>query len=1009
MKNFKLNNLLFFLFILHGFFAFTQEKRISGKITDETSQPIPGVTVIVKGTAVGTATNLDGYYELDVPNNSDILKFSYIGYETVEITIGNQTTVNITLKESAAQLDQIVISGYRAAEQRAVKIKREALSVIEAITPADMGNYTDENIADAVQRVPGIQVERDDSGNGGGDRVSIRGIGPQFVNVTVNGRTPLSAGNEGIGDLRQFNMDVLPPEVIQGATIYKTSEAHLIEPGLGGLVNFQTAKPLSLSYKDGNNYYGAVNVRGAYNDFKGADGTLKPRISALFGVKSKNNKLGFFASALTSSDQRAYDATFARWRQQNITIDGTTERIYMPQMNYNPVREDRGRFGYSSALQWKPNEHWDVVADIVYSDYDITSFRDRRTLNFQTNGTLNGATTHKGYITSFLNNTNGNSERMEIYSAQYDTRTKNTIGGINLKWNNNGWTIAGDLSFSTLDFANLFNQGRYFSNLPGGVSFDSRNGGVPLVTYSEAEAADTANYALNNFGTLFKTVTVGDNSAFRLDIDKILNDQLTLKFGGRLNSSTIKIRRALATAASRVWDYSNQADAKQYFIDNYLTNNVTNYGNGTNVGVNNWVGFNHEFFRADNPTYFNQNYGGSLDTDGDIFDITDGDVPSWPAFMSDITEKTNSFYTQLNFKSAEGDALQLSGNVGLRAINTKITAKAFSSVLFSDPDDNIDDVNLDNTPSISGSERWDVTPSLNLNFDFTDNFKYRFSVVNTISRPDFADLTPTNTIRATNPLSTAIGTVNGSAVISNPDLKPYSVWQLDNTFEYYSKKGGAFVFSGFYKQLADFIIDQQTLGANADDLNNIGFPEAADQGLTFSDEQLYDVTKPVNYTGVSIYGFELGFVQPLSIISESLKNFGVQANYTFIDSKFDKDINNSETADQTFPGSSKHNFNGVLYFENSKLGIRFAYTKRSDFLRNFGGGSDVRANASYTEGYDQLNIRINYKVTPKLDLSISGQDLSAPDRRDYLLNDRQLWDRSTNKGQFYTFGVRYQI
>lgn len=992
--------LLFFL--LNLTLGFSQEKQINGNVTDENSQPLVGVSVSVKGTSIGTTCDFDGNYSIKT-SKGETLVFSFLGFKTLEVIVKDNSLINTVLQEDAAKLEEIIIRGFRGSEQRAIKVKRQAASVVEAITPADIGNYSDENLADALQRVPGIQIERDDSGNGGGDRVSVRGIGPQFVNITVNGRTPLSGGNQGIADLRQFNLDVLPPEVIQGAVVYKSSEASLVEPGLGGLIDFQTARPLSLKYNNGNNHFAAINVRGSINDYGDTDANLKPRISALVGLKTSNGKLGFFASALTSSDNRAYDATFARWRQQDVSIDGgAVESVFMPQLNYNPVREERDRLGLSSSIQWKPSDKLEIIADITHSDYNNASFRDRRTFDLRVNGNIDGGEVYNGYLIKGDNLTNGNSERMQLFSASYDTQTKSTIGGINVKWNSNNWTISGDASFSNLKFNNIFNQTRIFQAIPSGVSFNSM-GDIPSLTYDPAEAADRNNYSLNNFGTFFHTRTTGNNEAYRLDISKKFNDKFTLKFGGRLNSTTIEIRRALAPASARNFDYTNQADPLNYFIDNYLTGEVTNFGNGANVGINSWVGFNHEFVRADNPTYFGLTPGSTFEGN-DIFNITNGDIPLWPAFTSETTERTSSYYTQLDFNLNDS---KITGNIGLRTIRTEVESKGFSSVIFSDPDEIIEDVNLANTPSVANGEQWDFTPSLNLNFQLNDNLANRFSVVKTISRPDFADLIPTNTIQATNPQSTALGTVNGTATISNPDVKPYSSWQIDNTLEWYNKFGGAFVLSGFYKNVNNFIIDELFVGVNANELGDIGFPESP---FELSDQQLYDVTKPVNFTDVNIYGFEIGFRQPLSIISESLKGFGIQSNYTFVDSKFKESINNAEVDDQSFPGSSKHNFNGVIYYENKNLGVRLAYSTRSDFLRNFGGGAtSVRSNATYTEGFDNLTARINYNILENLSISVSAENLTGAGRRDYLLNDRRLWNRSTNKGQFYTFGVRYSL
>jgi len=223
---------------------------VSGTVTDSDEVALPGANVIEKGIKNGVQTDFDGKFTLEVADENTILSISYIGFEAQEIALNGKTTINIALKVSTAALDEVVLTGIRGAEQRAIAAKKAAPSVVETISPQDLGNFSDENIGDALRRVPGVQIQEDQTGGqDGGTRVSIRGIGPAFVQTTINGRQPLSAGLEGGSAFRQFNVNVLPPEVLNGATIYKSSEAGLVEPGLGGSVNFNTLRPLDVNYK----------------------------------------------------------------------------------------------------------------------------------------------------------------------------------------------------------------------------------------------------------------------------------------------------------------------------------------------------------------------------------------------------------------------------------------------------------------------------------------------------------------------------------------------------------------------------------------------------------------------------------------------------------------------------------------------------------------------------------------------------------------------------------------
>jgi len=1010
MKNVKPNKLFLLLFVLHSIFAFSQERQITGKITDETKQTIAGATIIVKGTTTGTTSDFHGNFEINVPEGANTLQISYMGYETIEKSIENLTTINVVLKENAAQLDEIVIKGFRGAEQRAIAVKRNAASVVEAITPADIGNYSDENMADALQRVPGIQVERDDSGNGGGDRVSIRGVGPQFVNVTVNGRTPLSAGSEGIDQLRQFNLDVLPTEVVQGAVVYKSSEAHLVSPGLGGAIDFQTVKPLSLNFKDDNNLFAVVNARGDINDY-GDNKAFKPRLSGMMAYKSDDGKFGVVVSAIYSDANRAFDAYVMPYISRNINEDTNGDGVgdiahqgvLSPNLvRYNPVRNSVERFGFSGAVQKKIGENFEINADVLYTQFDNRS--ERNQFRFFPQLETNNRTFGSDYLDIDENNilrgfdtsgSNAGVARTALAPTQYDNFQTSLMTGLNLKWQKDDWTISGDYSYSNIDFDQRLTLTQSWTNVPS-LTYDL-NGELAIFGADESVILDFDNAQVRPYAFLRDIMLKGNNNAVRIDIAKKFNENFTLNFGGRYSATYLDSRQAQKAGNTTLWN-ENYLD-NDYYEENYITGPLDpTFAQDRNIGVNQWLTVNQAALRADNPDVFNQTAGSSFE--GDLFDVQDGDLPLLTQNSWDLNEDLLAFYGQLEFKANIG--VPVTGNVGLRAVKWMLDSRAFSTVTLTDPSETIGPVNYDGVPTTVTSDRWDVLPSLNLNFALKDNVNLRASAVNTVSRPAYTDLRPSNTLRFINPESPDAGSQNGTASMSNANLEPYTSWNFDLTGEWYNKAGGAFVLSGFYKAINDFIINETTFDT---ELSEFGDFEI-DEDIPGIEDQLFDVTSPVNYSDVGLYGFEVGFRQPLGFISDAFANFGLQANYTYVDSKFDKEVNET---DNSFPGSSKHNFNGVVYYDGKIFGLRVAYNTRSSFLRNIGGGSDVRSNVTYTDGFDRLDIRANFEVAKGLQLSLSCQNLTASDRRDYTNNDPTLFTQLTRQGAIYTVGARYQF
>jgi TonB-dependent receptor len=991
--------------------VFAQTQHITGLITDSSGEPLPGVTIVEKGTTNGTITNIEGNYTIGNVSSNTVLIFSFVGMISKEITVGNQTKINVVLEEDVAKLDEIVVTGFRGAEQRAIAFKRESPSIVEAISPEDIGNYSDENIADALQRVPGLQVERDDSGNGGGDRVSVRGVGPQFVNITINGRTPLSAGSEGIDQLRQFNLDVLPTEVIQGAVVYKSSEAHLVEPGLGGAVDFQTIKPLSLRYKANENYFAVINARGDINDY-GDNQALKPRISGLLGLKTKNNKFGVVVSAISSSSNRAFDSYVMSYISRNIKEDTdgdgvsdiTHEDVLSPNLTrFNPVRNSVDRLGISSAIQWKIGNNLEANADFLYTEFDNYSTRNQFRLfpQLETNNiTFPSADLdidEDNVLRSFNTTSSSNPvSRTAILPTQYDNLQSNYMAGFNLKWEKDGWKIAADYSLSNIDFDQRLTFTQTWINVPW-MSYDL-TGDYAVFGYDQDEATSVANADVRDYVFLRDIMFEGDNQAIRFDIEKKVSDDLKISLGARYSSTDLASRQAQLAGAGQSWS-ENYLDEDSYF-DTYVTGTLDPaFAEGRNIGNNRWLTVNQALLRANNSDVFSQTAGSSFE--GDLFNVTDGDLPLLTSNSWELEENTTAIYGQLDFKT-EFLGVPVSGNVGVRAVNWKVEGRAFSTITLTDPSETIGTIEYDGIPTVASSSRWDVLPSLNLNLALKDNFNLRLSTVNTVSRPDYLDLRPSNTVSFINPESDDAGSTNGTATLSNPNLHPYNSWQFDATGEWYNNAGGAFVVSGFLKLIDDFIIDETTYDAQFSDFGDISF----DVDITGLDDQLFNVTSPVNYSGVKLYGFEIGFRQPLNFISDAFRNFGIQANYTFVDSKFEKEINE---VDNSFPGSSKHNFNSVVYYDGKIFGVRVAYNTRSSFLRNIGGGSDIRSNVSYTDGFDRLDVRANYEVTKALQLSVSCQNLTASDRRDYTNNDPSLFTQLSRQGRVYTIGARFSF
>ncbi|MCT4587634.1 MAG: TonB-dependent receptor [Carboxylicivirga sp.] len=1016
-----------------------QRKKITGIVRGKDGSLIPGVAIFTKGQSIGTISDINGFFSIDLPYEITTLYVSFIGMVPQVIELSSLTNLSITLEEEVMDIDEIVIVGMRGAQIREIQAKRNATTVIESITPEDIGNFSDESVADALERVPGVQIERDETGVEG-DRVSVRGLGSQFVNVTINGRTPLSAGNEGSSNFRKFNVGVLPPEIVHGAKVYKTPDATLVDPGMGGSVDFQTLRPLKIKYRDKRNHMVIVNTRGEYNPMvEGVD--IQPRMSAALGLKTKNNKLGIFASIIKSKSQRNRDESYVRVQPRTIRIDNNDDGMFNPNggdilyegilaptsRTNNPIRETRKRLGYSLAVQWNPLTHLEVLVDYTSATYDNQSHRalSRQLISFGGNNGIYGddnffqkdaVIIQDNYLRYF--NTNGSKQsriQNQVSHQQFDNYTNNTIGGINVKYNLKGWIMNFDYSVSKLNFRqNLITYGSmildYSRINQDAIEFDVRNG-APVFNWSSGDNAslDYSLYGLKankdnlapiNQGYRIKE-TAGDNFAYRFDLQKKLN-KITFKAGVRYSSNKLDYRTGNGQ------NRKPNDEQFQSLKDSYNGNFINDFMPDKNLGINSWVYADRNKLKRIMPEFYTVNEGNIFSVD--IKDLSNAESELKPNPTSGyIREEGLVFYGQMDFKTSFLRR-RLAGNIGIRAISTNVNAIGFSGIRTQDLDGVAEVVESSKVTEVSSS-RCDFTPSLNLKWELSSDFVYRLGLSRAISRPRLIDMVPTNEVRslpadfiASPDYDSNQSYSQNRIIIANPDLKPYSAWQMDHTFEYYLKSGGALVFSAFHKKISDYVLSIEK-GEQA-------FPSKEAIALELDsnipwNEMKFSIKQAENYTDARLYGFELGFNQMFRFLPQPFNFFGLKGNYNFVSSSFSQEVGDNNNG---FPGSSTHSFNAVLYFDKDRFNCRLAYAYRSDYLRQLGDTGERVSQTVFTEGRSKLNFRMAYNILKyrNLQLSFSATNLTNADQVGYIGspgNNYQFIDID----RIYTLGLRLKI
>ena len=864
-------------------------------------------------------------------------------------------------------LQEVEVVGVRWSLKQAQDIKRYAPSVVEAITPTDIGRFSDSSIADALGRVPGVQLDRGDGKDdpddsvAGGDRISIRGLGSSYVQATYNGREMLSYSG------RAFNYDVVPSEILSGVMIYKSPTPDLVESGLAGSVDFRSLRALDYHSKNNESTFGGLNLEGSYDGLRRERGR---RISGIFGQKLFGDTLGYDVAFVASHEKEREDRvyTYAYPCCSDIPIQGTT--IDYPantrrtnQVEYQGNLRDPLRTTITGGLQWRPNSQVEINLDGGYNKYIYAGSSLGGDINVDGYGTYqnvpasaiavlppadgNGAPVVRYIDTSQIPSIQnaglvyGYSSNTFVHNGEY-----NTFGGFNGKWTNDIVTISADYAYGD-DYAITIYRILGCCGVNTSTIYDDRGSGLPIIIPTPG-LGNTANFQPGTPG-------VGDfhqesqykshRHQARLDGDLKLNDSVTLKAGVRYETTTYDVRNA----------------------NNYNGPYPSAFASAVPLNVVNILG--QQFFNIDYNAYCRVVPQDCALTNADKGSFAGGNLPPSINVTTDpipqlygffqLLEKKYALYTSADFDGTLR-GLPFSGNAGVRAVKTTETGTGYTSVQIVDSIITVGNPVTVSTLTNDAHSFTEYLPSFNLKVSPLHNLNVRFGAARTMSFPEYSDLAPNNSAQIYR--DGAPGTVSGG----NTRLNPLTAWSFDLTTEYYTRNGGAIIFSLFDKEIKNFIGQNQYFGTAP----TIGEVPAASPYVNANTK--YNITGPLNIQNGNAHGLELGANQPFTFLPSPWDGFGAQANFTLIDTSFS--VVPVGFA-RTFPGASKYNANGILYYEKYGFGARVATTYRSPYVTLNTSNGPIEAEAE-----TQLDASLSYRFDDHVEIFLQGTNLNGQNR-----------------------------
>lgn len=842
------------------------------------------------------------------------MKFRFVipGIALFATAFSSQTTHAQSEPEDAA-IEEIIVRGvYRDSLLGAIDDKRNNANIVDVLKAEDIGKFPDLTTADAMQRVPGVQVSR---GVGETSGVLIRGL--PNVKTTINGRALFSPGG------RLFSYQDLPAEALSGVEVYKSRSADHVAGGIAGLVNLQTRKPLDL---DGAQIAGTLRL--VENEHASE---VDPVANVLLsnGWDTAGGRFGALLNVTKIEQHYQQSNTFnAETLLSSNTPDGSTVGVPLSV----GVVSDKGfreRWQVNSSLQWQPSENFELYLDSLYTTLDdelhtifgivFTAFEPLTDIVMNPDQSLcvDNAGTPACYVqsatvhgTGFLAGTHAKTSTVDI--------AQNVLGG---RWRiGERATLQTEIAYTDMD--------RTFENfiqdwwVTGGVTanFETNVGNHTNFGIVGDPQLDPANFHSSG---LFQPWDEQDGSELAWTADYELELDL-----GVLTTFQAGLRYAAREAEFRGGDLASFAGdglRESDYADGYLQ--PVDLGGATYLDMPGFVAADFQYMLA-HKEEIRAIYG--LDTDRPPFNPLNR--------FFEAEEDTIAGYLQAGY-STEIGGKTATGLVGARVVEIQRDMQSFG------------EVDGQTVPITSDINDTVVLPNASFNLQINDDWLLRSAVSKTISHPEFADLNPNEFL-----FPPAPGTPAGSGNGGNPNLKPIESVAYDLSLEYYIPNGGLASVAWFYRDIDGFI-------ANVTETEII-------------DGTPFNVLRPRSSGEGTLKGYELAYTHFFTFLPAPWDGLGAQLNFTNIDGEISLADGQGGVLTTSPPGVAENNGNAVLLYDGDKLFARVAYNYRDDYIESFFAPGVQEPKSSNVRSAGRLDATVGYRFTDSLTVTLDGANLN---------------------------------
>lgn len=913
-----------------------------------------------------------------------------------EVAAPAQETVADTAPTT--ELDAVVVTGVRASLARSVDLKREAATVQDSISALELGRFPDDNVADSLSHITGVSITR--TAGGEGQKVSVRGLGPEYTLTTFNGRI---LATDGPG--RDFAFDVLPADVISGADVIKGAQASATEGAIGGLINLRSASPF-----DQKGQQGIVRLEGDRNTMSELDGH---KVSATYSNTFADDTVGVllgvvYANRKDRTDIAGNDGGWTRnpdpndesWLWGNAwggSIDPNNNGELDPdeygligpgQFRMGSIIEEKKRNAFSAKVEWRPADNIRVTVDGLKTKLDSPQVGYQQSFYpLYAPQRWSDMTIENGIVTGFtMDNADPEMRLNPELLNQTTYRVVDTdLYGANIHWDvTDSFSLTGDLyrSTSSRHSGGLDTYAVLRMNQPN-IARIWLTSGVPNVEVSFDDGRDLGEGLANNqFGA-------GDFNTHYLSLggDNI-DDRIT---GGTLDGSVFV--GELGIDQLRFGIASTDRRKSRDLINNALNGGADQFSGNSAVNVADLGGdvISHHFAL---PNFMNKSDSvfpraflafdvpGYLDAlkahDPDRFDLA---APKWNPLQSyRVSEETHAGYLQADLSGERWD-----GNVGVRLVNTRITSEAWDAPIESIVENGAWNYTANYAAPTAVRQDAEYTyalPAANFIWHFTDDLQLRLGAAKTMARPSVEQLAPTNTTE-----SVSWGEFT-QIYGGNADLRPYTAKQGDASLEWYFADKSIVNVAVYYKRISNQITTSWEPG------QDIGVGPILDlDGNPVTDgPTLFNVMRPINGDYAKVHGVEAG----LQYFWEN--GFGFRAQYT-------RNWSKSFVEDEERPleGIAPSVYSvGVMYERGA-----WSLSATADHTDGFVTATNVLG-AGYNEQADALTwltANVSYQINDMFSVTLQGSNL-LDEAQTYSINGNPLLSQGYYRyGRQFTLGV----